>query len=37
MTRNGLKLLLSFAVALAFGAAAAHAQVSIGPQGPEEG
>ena len=37
MARNGLKSLLSFAVVLACGAATAQAQVSIGPQGPEEG
>jgi dienelactone hydrolase len=37
MTRNRLKLLLSFAATLAFGVATAHAQVSIGPQGSEEG
>ena len=37
MTRNRLKLLLSFAVTLVFGVATARAQVSIGPQGPEVG
>jgi dienelactone hydrolase len=37
MTRNRLKLLLSFAAMLVFGVATAGAQVSIGPQGPEEG
>jgi dienelactone hydrolase len=37
MTRNGLKLLLSLVAMLVFGAATARAQVSIGPQGAEEG
>jgi dienelactone hydrolase len=37
MTRNGLKLLLSLAATLAFGVATARAQLSIGPQGSEEG
>src|SRR5262245_20463070 len=37
MTRNGLKLLLSFAALLFFGIESARAQASIGPQGPEEG
>jgi dienelactone hydrolase len=37
MTRNGLKLLHSLLVTLAFGVATARAQVSIGPQGSEEG
>ena len=37
MTRNGLKLLLWLAAMLASGVATAGAQVSIGPQGAEEG
>jgi len=37
MTRNGLKLLLSFAALLLFGIESPRAQASIGPQGPEEG
>jgi dienelactone hydrolase len=37
MTRNRLKLLHSLLVMLAFGVATARAQVSIGPQGAEEG
>jgi dienelactone hydrolase len=37
MTRNGSKLLLSFAALLLFGTESARAQLSIGPQGPEEG
>ncbi|MBX9828227.1 MAG: alpha/beta fold hydrolase [Xanthobacteraceae bacterium] len=37
MTRNGLKLLLSFAALLLFGVESPRAQVPIGPQGPEEG
>lgn len=37
MTRKGLNLLLSFAVLLLFGVESARAQLSIGPQGPEDG
>jgi len=37
MTRNRLKLLISFAALLLFGVESLHAQASIGPQGPEEG
>src|SRR6185295_3025673 len=37
MTRNSLKLLISFAATLVFGVATACAQASIGPSGPEEG
>jgi dienelactone hydrolase len=37
MARNGLKLLLCVVAVLAFDATTAHAQISIGPQGPEEG
>ena len=37
MTRKGLNLLLSFAALLLFGVESARAQLSIGPQGPEEG
>ena len=37
MTRKGLNLLLSFAALLLFGVESARAQLSIGPQGPEDG
>ncbi len=37
MTRKGLNLLLSFAALLLFGVELARAQLSIGPQGPEDG
>ena len=37
MTRKGLNLLLSLAAMLLFGVESARAQLSIGPQGPEEG
>ena len=37
MTRKRLNLLLSFAALLLFGVESARAQLSIGPQGPEDG
>ena len=37
MTRKRLNLLLSFAALLLFGVESARAQISIGPQGPEDG